>query len=89
MKEEQNSKVLHEVLKELQQLKEKHGEKERGRARSKRTAEDSNNQGSILLSSKFIEWKYFRTFISSPRSYKLLTISFSDLCIVSSSVGQT
>ena len=29
--EEQNSKVLNEVLKELQQLKEKHGGKERGR----------------------------------------------------------
>lgn len=38
MKEEQNSKVLNEVLKELQQLKEKHGGKERGRGRSKRTA---------------------------------------------------
>ena len=67
MKEEQNSKVLNEVLKELQQLKEKQRLEEQ---------EDSNNQGSILLSSKFIEWKYFSTFISSPRSYKLLTISF-------------
>ena len=36
-KEEQNSKVLSEVLKELQQLKEKHGGKERGRARGKRS----------------------------------------------------
>ena len=33
-------------------------------------------QQSRFLSSKFIEWKYFSTFISSPRSYKLLTISF-------------
>ena len=38
MKEEQNRKVLNEVLKELQQLKEKQSGKERGRGRSKRTA---------------------------------------------------
>ena len=64
-KEEQNSKVLSEVLKELQQLKEKHWWKGK---RSSERQEVNSYQGSIFLSSKFIKWKHFSTFISSPRS---------------------